>query len=108
MQNRNADPKSETPPNHQGRNAGFNGPRPMLVISNGNDYTRNTPRIEYPYIQNVYALYDAEHRVENAHFAAEKHDFGPSKRAVMYNFFAYHLKDRKSTRLNSSHVRISY
>lgn len=37
-------------------------------------------------------MYDAEHKVENAHFSAEKHDYGYSKRAVMYNFFAYHLK----------------
>lgn len=67
-------------------------PRPMLLISDGNDWTRNTPRVEYPYIQKVYTLYNAEHKVENAHFAAEKHDYGYSKRASMYNFFAHHLK----------------
>jgi hypothetical protein len=67
-------------------------PRPMLLISDGNDWTRNTPRVEYPYIQKGYALYNAEHKVENAHFAAEKHDYGYSKRAAMYNFFAHHLK----------------
>ncbi|HZH72271.1 MAG TPA: hypothetical protein VFD91_07250, partial [Mariniphaga sp.] len=33
-----------------------------------------------------------EHNVENAHFQAEKHDYGYTKRAAMYNFFAYHLK----------------
>ncbi len=80
---------------HQTNNveiAALCAPRPMLLISDGNDWTRNTPRIEYPYIQKVYALYDAEHKVENAHFPAEKHDYGYSKRAVMYNFFAYHLK----------------
>jgi len=81
--------------NHQTNNvevAALFAPRPMLLISDGNDWTRNTPRIEYPYIQKVYALYNAEHKVENAHFAAEKHDYGYSKRSVMYNFFAYHLK----------------
>ena len=67
-------------------------PRPMLIISNGSDYTRNNPRIEFPYIQNVYALYNAEHKVENEHFAAEVHDYGYSKRIVAYNFLAHHLK----------------
>lgn len=79
---------------HQTNNVEFAAlfaPKPMLLISNGNDWTKNTPLIEYPYIQKVYALYDAEHRVDNVHFAAERHDYGYSKRAVMYNFFAYHL-----------------
>lgn len=66
-------------------------PRPLLLISDGQDWTRNTPRIEYPYIQRVYALYDAEHRVENVHLAGEKHDYGYSKRVIMYNFMAHHL-----------------
>ena len=67
-------------------------PRPMLLISDGNDWTRNTPLIEYPYIQTVYSLFNAEHKVANVHFPAEKHDYGYSKRSVMYNFFAYYLK----------------
>ena len=80
---------------HQTNNveiAALCAPRPMLLISNGNDWTRNTPRIEYPYIQKVYTLYNAEHKVENVHLPAEKHDYGYSKRSVMYNFFAHHLK----------------
>jgi len=87
--------------NHQTNNveiAALCAPRPMLLISNGNDWTRNTPLIEYPYIQKVYAAYNTEHNVENVHFQAEKHDYGYSKRAAMYNFFAYHLK------LNSGNV----
>lgn len=81
-------------PDHQTNNveiAALCAPRPLLLISDGADWTRNTPRIEYPYIQRIYALYDAEHRVENVHLPAEKHDYGYSKRAAAYNFLGYHL-----------------
>ena len=80
--------------NHQTNNveiAALAAPRPMLLISDGSDYTHNTPRIEYPYIQKVYALYDSEHNVENAHFPQQKHDYGYDKRVVAYTFFAQHL-----------------
>ena len=79
---------------HQTNNveiAALFAPKPMLLISDGADYTHNTPRIEYPYIQKVYALYDAEHKVENEHFPYQKHDFGYNKRVVAYNFFGQHL-----------------
>ena len=79
---------------HQTNNveiASLCAPRPMLVVSDGMDWTRNTPQVEYPYIKKVYALYNAEHKVENAHFPVEKHDYGYSKRTAVYFFFAHHL-----------------
>lgn len=66
-------------------------PRPLLLISNGGDWTINTPRVEYPYIQRVYSLYNAEHKASNVHLPAEKHDYGYTKRAPVYTFFAHHL-----------------
>lgn len=80
--------------NHQTNNveiAALCAPRPMLLISDGGDWTKNTPRIEFPYIQKVYALYDAESKLDNAHFMAERHDFGPTKRYPVYNFFNHYL-----------------
>jgi len=80
---------------HQTNNveiAALCAPRPLMLISDGMDWTRNTPRIEYPYIQKVYSLFNAEHKVENVHFPSEKHDYGYSKRAAAYIFLAYHLK----------------
>jgi dienelactone hydrolase len=67
-------------------------PRPLLLVSDGADWTRNTPRVEYPYIQKVYSLYNVEHNIENVHLPLERHDYGYSKRCAAYNFLAYHLK----------------
>lgn len=67
-------------------------PRPMLLISDGDDWTKNTPKVEFPYIQKVYGLYGKSDLVENVHLPNEKHDYGPSKRKAMYAFMAKYLK----------------
>lgn len=67
-------------------------PKPQLIISDGDDWTANVPTIELPYMQRVYRLCGAEANIENAHFADEGHDYGPSKRKAMYAFVAKHFK----------------
>jgi hypothetical protein len=66
-------------------------PRPQLIISCGEDWTRNTPDVEFPYIRNVYRLYGTENRVENLHLPDEEHDYGLSKRIGAYRFFGKHF-----------------
>jgi dienelactone hydrolase len=71
--------------------AALAAPRPQLIISCGEDWTKNNPRVEVPYIQNVYRLFGASAAVENVHLAEEGHDYGPTKRAAAYKFLARHL-----------------
>lgn len=72
--------------------ASLAAPRPMLLISDGKDWTKNTPNVEYPYVQQIYKLYGREEAVENLHLPEEGHDYGSSKRQGAYQFLAKHLK----------------
>jgi hypothetical protein len=92
--------------------AAMASPRPMLVISDGSDWTKDVPAIEFPYLQKVYELYGKKRNVENVHLANEGHDYGISKRLAMYDFMARNLGlsinglNDKSGKIDESKVTI--
>ncbi len=63
-------------------------PKPMLIVSDGGDWTASVPTLEYPYLQRIYGFYNAQKSVRNVHLPLEHHDFGPNKRQAVYDFFA--------------------
>ena len=62
-------------------------PRPMMVVSDGGDWTSTTPTLEFPYLQRIYGFYGKPENVRNVHLPDERHDFGPNKRNAVYQFF---------------------
>lgn len=71
--------------------AALAAPKPMMLVSDGGDWTVNTPEVEFPHIERIYSFFEAGDKVENAHFPTEGHDYGPNKRAAAYRFLAKHL-----------------
>ena len=71
-------------------------PKPLLIVSDGGDWTSSVPTLEYPYLQRIYGFYNAKDKVRNVHLPNEHHDFGPNKRQAVYDFFIDVFKlDRK-------------
>ena len=71
--------------------AALAAPRPLKLISVGGDWTKNTPKVEYPFIRSIYKYYNAEAKAENTHFPDEEHGYEYIKRQAMYPFMVKHL-----------------
>ncbi|NND06906.1 MAG: acetylxylan esterase [Saprospiraceae bacterium] len=102
---------------HQTNNveiAALAAPRPMLILSDGGDWTANNPIVEIPYLRRVYKAYGVEPRLHHVHFPLERHDYGRHKRAALYNFLGNEfdlpisrdLYDHQENRFNEHLVTI--
>jgi len=65
-------------------------PRPMLMVSDTTDWTRNTPREEYPAMRAIYELYDRAANVAMVQFEAV-HNYNQQSREAVYAFFGKHV-----------------
>ena len=84
--------------------AAMAAPYPQLIVSDGSDWTAQTPQHDFPYLQKLYGYYGVESKVENVHLPDEKHDFGIHKRIALYDFLikyfhlnAAGLRDKKGS-----------
>lgn len=78
--------------------AALAAPRPMLLVSCTQDWTKHTPAEEYPTIRNIYNLYGHGDDVENVHFEAE-HNYNRASREAVYRFLASHFKPKIDPKL---------
>lgn len=62
-------------------------PRPMMLVGDGGDWTRDQPVLEVPFLKRIYGFYGAEDNIQNKYLPDERHDFGPNKRQAVYDFF---------------------
>ena len=76
--------------------AALMAPRRMLVVSGTQDWTRNTPREEFPAIRSIYSLYGRPDNVAGVQFDAP-HNYNKESREAVYAFFAKYLLRKQVT-----------
>jgi dienelactone hydrolase len=71
--------------------AALAAPRPLLLVSSTHDWTRNTPKEEFPEIQSIYKLYGRIENVQGVQFDSE-HNYNRQSRQAVYRFLDSHLR----------------
>ena len=66
--------------------AALMAPRPLLMVSASGDWTRETPRVEFPAVQSVYRLLGAGHKAQTMQAMAD-HNFNRESREAVYAWF---------------------
>ena len=66
-------------------------PHPMLLVSDGGDWTKNNPIVEMPHLKYIYQLYGKADLVQNVHLPNDKHGYDLHKREAVYPFLAKYL-----------------
>jgi dienelactone hydrolase len=71
-------------------------PCPLLMVSTTQDWTVNTPTIEFPMMKSIYDLYDHPERVDWKQFDYP-HNYNKDSRQAVYTWFEQWFKGRKDT-----------
>lgn len=71
--------------------AAMMAPRPMLLVSSTHDWTRHTPKEEFPAIRHIYELYGVPDKVQSVQIDAE-HNYNRQSREAVYGFLAANMQ----------------
>lgn len=61
-------------------------PKPLLLVSATGDWTKDTPKVEYPAIRSIYAHFDAADKVHEVQIDAD-HNYNKDSREAVYAWF---------------------
>jgi len=79
-------------------------PRPMLMIAATGDWTKNTPREEYPAVRSIYELYGKAGNLETVQIDAP-HNYSQPSREAMYSFFGKRIYgEQKDVKERGAHI----
>lgn len=81
-------------------------PRPMIMVSATGDWTKNTPREEYPAVRAIYELYDRVANLDMVQIDAP-HNYNRQSREAVYKFFGNRINgETDDTKLKEKGVRL--